>query len=337
MKILTAHDVTRWTLASRVSVFATVACVLLLALGPVLLSANVVDKLTTLFIYIILAATWNALAGYGGLVSIGQQGFLGLGAYAAVRLADAGMPPYASLVLGAVLVAGLAWVISFFMLKLRDGEFGIGMWVLAELFHLLVNLDTLVQGETGTSLISLNAFDIGARRAYTYWFALASAIGILLMLYALLRSSTGLAIQAIRDNDEAAASIGVRVASAKRLIFVLACFGAALAGAVWLASTATFQPKAFFSVQWTAYMIFMVLVGGLGTFEGAILGAVIFFLLETWFGATGVWYLIGLGAAALLFSLFLPKGLWGLVEGRFDLRLLPLGYRVNLPTKTENI
>jgi branched-chain amino acid transport system permease protein len=337
MKSLTADDVTRWTVASRASVLATAACVLVLAVGPILFSANVVDKLTTLFIYIILAATWNALAGYGGLVSIGQQGFLGLGAYAAVRLADSGLPPYASLGLGAVLVAGLAWVISFFMLKLRDGEFGIGMWVLAELFHLLVNLDTLVQGETGTSLIALNAFDIASRRAYTYWFALACAATILSMLYALLRSSTGLAIQAIRDNEEAAASIGVRVASAKRLIFVLACFGAALAGAVWLASTTTFQPKAFFSVQWTAYMIFMVLVGGLGSFEGAILGAVIFFLLESWFGATGVWYLIGLGASALLFSLFLPRGLWGLVEKRFDLRLLPLGYRVNPPAKTNTI
>ena len=56
-------------------------------------------------------------------------------------------------------------------------------------------------------------------------------------------------------------------------------------------------------MQWTAYMIFMVLVGGIGTFEGAILGAVIFFLIETWFGATGVWYLVGLGAAALVFAL----------------------------------
>ncbi len=337
MKSLAAKDITRWTSASRASVLAIAACLPLLALGPVLFSANMVDKLTTLFIYIILAATWNALAGYGGLVSIGQQGFFGLGAYAAVRLAALGLPVYASLPMGAVLVAGLAWVISYFMLKLRDGEFGIGMWVLAELFHLLVNLDPLVQGETGTSLIALNAFDIASRRADNYWFALAAVVGVLAILYALLKSSMGLAVQAIRDNEEAAASVGVRVASAKRLIFLLACFGAALAGAVWLASATTFQPKAYFSVQWTAYMIFMVLVGGLGSFEGAILGAIIFFLLEAWFGATGVWYLIGLGAAALLFSLFLPKGLWGLVERRLDLRLLPLGYRVDLPTKIENI
>ena len=93
----------------------------------------------------------------------------------------------------------------------------------------------------------------------------------------------------------------------------------ALPAALWLATATTFQPKTYFSVQWTAYMIFMVLVGGIGKFEGAILGAVLFFLIETWFGALGVWYLIGLGATAVMFSLLLPRGLWGEIERRFDL------------------
>jgi branched-chain amino acid transport system permease protein len=78
-------------------------------------------------------------------------------------------------------------------------------------------------------------------------------------------------------------------------------------------------------------MIFMALVGGLGTFEGPIIGAVIFFLMESYFGATGVWYLVGLGAVALLFALFLPRGLWGALEDRTGIRLLPLGYRLRLP------
>ena len=93
-------------------------------------------------------------------------------------------------------------------------------------------------------------------------------VGLIGVLFALLRSPLGAAIQAIRDNEDAAASVGVRVMRTKRIIFVLAAFGVALAGALWLATTITFQPKTYFSVQWTAYMIFMVLVGGLGTFEG---------------------------------------------------------------------
>jgi branched-chain amino acid transport system permease protein len=151
---------------------------------------------------------------------------------------------------------------------------------------------------------------------------------LLVLLLVLLRSPTGSAIQAIRDNEEAAAAVGVRVLRTRRVIFVVAAFGAALAGALWLSTTITFQPKTYFSVQWTAYMIFMVLVGGLGTFEGPIIGAVIFFLVEAFFGADGVWYLIGLGATALVFALFLPRGLWGWVEMRFGLRLLPVGYRL---------
>ena len=222
------------------------------------------------------------------------------------------------------------------MLRLRGGEFAIGMWVASELAHLLVNLDTLVRGETGTSLIELNVYPIETRRALTYWSALAAMTGLLAVVFWLLRSPLGTAIRAIRDNEEAAESIGVRVAAVKRLVFVLAAFGAALAGALWVATALTFQPKAYFSPIWTAYMIFMALVGGLGTFEGAILGAVIFFAIEAWFGDAGVWYLVGLGATALVFALAFPRGLWGWVEGNTALRLLPVGYRLRLADRESN-
>lgn len=322
--------VERWTLASRAAIVAVGIIILALAFGPLVLGPGALDRLTILFIYVILAAMWNALAGYAGLVSVGQQLFLGLGAYFTIRLADAGLNPFVAMVVAAFIVGLIAVPLSFPMLRLREGEFAIGMWVLAELGHLLVNLDTLIRGETGTSLISLNAFDAATRGATIYWMALGAMVVLLGALFMLLRGRVGAAIQAIRDNEEAASSVGVRVLSTKRLIYVFAAFGAALAGALWLATAVTFQPKAYFSVNWTAYMIFMVLVGGIGTFEGAILGAVLFFLIETWFGSLGVWYLVGLGGTALLFALLLPKGIWGAVERRWGLRLLPVGYRLNI-------
>ena len=140
----------------------------------------------------------------------------------------------------------------------------------------------------------------------------------------------GSSIQAIRDNEEAAASVGVRVMATKRTIFVLAAVGCAAAGALTLSTLITFQPKTYFSVQWTAYMIFMTLVGGLGTFEGPILGAVVFFVVESLFGGSGVWYLVALGASALLFSLFLPRGIWGTLSARTGIQLMPVGYRLVL-------
>lgn len=328
--------VERWTRASIAAVALAAGLVVLLAFGPLVLDANAVDKLTTLFIYVILGTTWNALAGYAGLVSVGQQAFFGLGAYFTVRLADAGVGVYPALLLAAVIVAALSLPISLFMLKLRAGEFAIGMWVVAELAHLLVNLDGLVQGETGTSLIALDAYPAATRHALTYWTALAAMAGLVAGLFVLLRSRLGAAIQAIRDNEEAAASLGVRVLASKRVIFVLAAFGAAMAGALWLATAISFQPKTYFSVQWTAYMIFMVLVGGLGTIEGPILGAIAFFAIEALFGAAGVWYLVGLGATALAFSLFLPRGVWGWLAARYGLRLLFVGYRVRLASDHSN-
>lgn len=318
----------RWTnLSIGVAIIVAIALIFLFV-GPTFLPDTVLDRLTVLFIYVLLAAMWNALAGYGGMISAGQQAFFGLGGYLAIRLSEWGVEPYLALVIAALLGGLSALPISAIVLRLRAGEFAIGMWVIAEVVRLLVNLDPIIQGDTGRSLIALSTFDAQARRELTYWMALAAMVVMLGAIFLLLRSRLGSSIQAIRDSEEAAASVGVRVLFTKRIIFVIAALGCALAGALWLATFTTFQPRSFFGIQWSAYMIFMVLVGGIGRFEGPILGAIIFFLIETWLGASGVWYLIVLGFTALLFSLFLPKGIWGYIEDRFHVLLLPVGYRV---------
>jgi branched-chain amino acid transport system permease protein len=320
--------VQRWTRASVAATVTLGALVAALVFVPVVLSANLTDKLTTLFVYVILAAMWNALAGYGGLVSVGQQAFFGIGGYATIQLSSHGVPVYPSLMLAALLAGAVAVPTSAFMLRLHGGVFAIGMWVVAEVFHLLVNFDKSVGGVTGTSLDALNGFSIEDRRAYNYWMTLGAAVVLLGLVFWLLRSRIGASLQAIRDDEEAAASVGVRVLGAKWIIFVLAAVGCGAAGSLWLATSITFQPNSYFNVQWTAYMIFMALVGGLGTFEGPIVGAIIFFVIQDQFGDQGVWYLVGLGSVAVLFAMFLPRGLWGGFEERFGLQLLPVGYRL---------
>jgi branched-chain amino acid transport system permease protein len=321
-------SIQRWTKLSLGVAIVVAVLFVLLAVGPAFLPDNILDKLTVLFIYVLLAAMWNALAGYGGMISAGQQAFFGLGGYLAIRLSEWGIWPYPALIAAALLAGLSALPISAIVLRLRAGEFAIGTWIIAECVRLLVNLDPIIQGDTGRSLIALSAFGASDRRIFTYWLSLASMAVMLGVIFLLLRSQLGSSIQAIRDNEEAAASVGVRVSTAKRIIFVIAAVGCALAGALWLASFTTFQPRSFFGIQWSAYMIFMVLVGGIGRFEGPILGAIIFFLIENWLGSAGVWYLIVLGFTALLFSLFLPKGIWGYIEDRFHILLLPVGYRL---------
>jgi branched-chain amino acid transport system permease protein len=320
--------VERWTRTSRYFTIGAGVLVVALASVPLVLDPDYVQKLTTLLILVLIAAMWNALAGYGGLLSVGQQAFIGIGAYATVFFAGLGVPPYVAMVAATLLAGALSVPISLFALRLRAAQFAIGMWVIAEVASIIVRLDQNLGAGTGISLIQLNQYEPNFRQAYTFWLALGFTVVFLAALFFLLRSPLGASLQAIRDDEEAARSLGVRVAARKRMLFVLAAFGCGAAGVLVVANTLFIEPGSVFSVQWSAYMIFMVLVGGLGTFEGPILGAVLLFAIQTAFTQGGPWYLVGLGATAALFALFLPRGLWGTIEGRLGLRLLPVGYRV---------
>ncbi|MBM2616028.1 branched-chain amino acid ABC transporter permease [Actinoplanes sp. LDG1-06] len=310
---------------------------LLLFAVPFLFRTDVVQQLTTLCTLVILASMWNVLAGYGGLVSVGQQAFLGFGAYATVFLAQRDVHPYVAVVLAAGLSAVLAVALAPLLLRLRGGQFAVGTWVVAEALALLVALDEDLGGGTGVSLRGLNAYAPDWRRAYTYWLTLAFTLALLVAVFVLLRRRTGVAIQAVRDDEDAAAALGVRAGPLKFALFVLAGVGCGAAGALTLANTLFIQPQSIFGVQWSAYLLFMVLVGGIGSFEGPILGAVVFFLLQDWFAQFGAWYLIGLGLVAIGFALFRPRGLWSLAGDRLPFRLLPVGYALREPPATGRL
>jgi branched-chain amino acid transport system permease protein len=320
--------VVRWTRTSQGFAAASVAGVVLLALVPFAFTPDTTEKLTELFVLVILAAMWNALAGYAGLVSIGQQAFIGLGADATIVIAQHGVNGYLAAVLAALFAGAVSLPTSLLVFRLRGGQFAIGMWVVAEVFRLLVTNDQSVGGGTGRSLTALNVYDPADRQAYTYWLALAFMTVLVLAGFLLLRSRLGASLQAIRDDETAAESVGVRVQRAKRVVFTLAAVGCGAAGAITVANTLRVQPDSIFGVQWTAYMIFMVLLGGLGTFEGPMLGALVLFGIQQEFADQGSWYLVGLGAVAIAVTLLAPRGLWGALVDRFGIRLLPVGYHV---------
>ncbi len=325
---LDAVRVERWTRGSVLRSSVVALAIIGLFAVPTLFEPDITQRLTGLWILVLMGAMWNALAGYGGLVSVGQQAFIGVGAYTTIYLTHAGLEGYTAMALAIVVTGVLALVTSFLVLRLRGGEFAIAMWVVAEVFRQVVSFDSSVGGGTGISLTALNTYGPDYSRAFTYWWVLAATTVGLILLFLLLRSQFGAALQAIRDDETAAASLGVRVLSSKQIVFVLTSAGCGAAGAAILANQLFIQPNSIFSVQWTAMMIFMVLVGGLGTFEGPIIGAVILFALQTQFGNGGVWYFVGLGTSAILFALFLPRGIWGTIADRFDLKLAPIGYWV---------
>jgi len=133
----------------------------------------------------------------------------------------------------------------------------------------------------------------------------------------------------MRDDETAARSIGVNVSTAKRLVYLASAAGCGATGGLLVVSSLNVQPDAIFSVQWSAYMIFIVIIGGIGYIEGPILGAIVFFTLQQVFSDYGVWYLVLLGAIAIGAAIWLPRGLWGALVSRRNVRLFPVGYTVS--------
>ena len=300
--------------ADRRLIWVGLAALIVLAILPILSSALVVDKLSLLMIYIILATMWNLLAGFAGLVSVGHQAFIGLGGYFMLRLVEAGLSPFAAIFAGGAFVLLVAWPLSWFVLRLKAAEFAVAMWVIAEAIRSVIMFDPMIQGETGRSLVSLNAIDPDIRRNTIYLLALATAAVSLVISHRLLDGKLGGESQAIRDDEEAAGSVGVSTPRVKRIIFLISAVGCAIAGTLWLASAITYQPRTAFGINWSVFMLFMVLVGGLGSYLGPIIGAVILFALQELFGDFGAWYLAGVGVIAMIFALYFPGGVMGFVS-----------------------
>lgn len=311
-----------WMLVAGVVLLAALASL------PYVVYANVTDLFVNFFILLTLGVTWNLLAGYAGLVSVGQQAYIGAGAYAVLVLAGDGMSPFLAIPLGALTAAIVSIPVSFIVLHLRGAYFAIATWVVAESFRLAVLRAPSLGGGTGATLYGLAGVDPAVREAFTYWAALAVAAATLIGCYVLLRTRFGLDLTAIRDNEVGARSVGVRIMQAKRIVYVVAAAGAGAAGALLIVSQLNVQAASIFSVQWSAYMIFVALIGGIGTVEGPILGTLAFFLLQQSLAERGAWYLIIVGAVAVLMAMFVPRGLWGFIGDRFRVRLFPTGYWV---------
>jgi branched-chain amino acid transport system permease protein len=272
---------------------------------------------------------WNLLAGYGGMVSIGQQAFFGIGGYGMLILANyCGVSPFVAVPLAAVIATVVAVPVSLVAFRLEGGYFAIGTWVIAEVFRLTIANVSVLGGGSGTSLTALQDVPRALRESLTLWLALAIVAAAVGLLYVFLRSKAGLSLTAMRDNAVAASSQGVDVKRARLFVYLVSACGTALAGGLYFLGNLRISPDAAFSANWTAFGIFIVLIGGLGTLEGPILGALIFFVLNKFLSDYGTWYLIGLGALAILVTMFFPQGLWGFVSRRFGLQLFPVGRRV---------
>ena len=297
-----------------------------LAAMPAVVDAGTTATLVDVFTLLAMATMWNLLAGYAGLVSIGQQAWVGIGAYTVLVLAQQGVPPFLAVPLAAVVCAVLALPASWFLFRLRGGYFAIATWVVADTVRLLVNTRKELGGGTGAILPGISGIDPATRLAWTYWVALAVAVVALGVTWWLLRGRIGLVLTAIRDNEIGARSIGANVLAAKRTVFLVSAAGTGLAGTLLILSQLNVQAASVFSVGWSAKIIFIAVIGGMGSIEGPILGTALYFVLQLLLAQYGAWYFVVLGLVAIVVALWAPRGLWGVIADRLHFRAFPVGY-----------
>ena len=337
--------VARETRASTITLIAALPVIIVLFALPAFADRSLLQQLFYVFTMLSLAQLWNLLAGSAGLISVGQQAFVGVGAYALFAFAVvAGLDAVLSIVLSGALAGLVAIPIALIVFRLRGAYFAIGTWVVAEVCRLVLAQVKQLGGGTGTSLppdiasaiagldFVRNLFAVrgpAARDIMVYWLALVLALATFVLVYRLLRSRHGLALSALGDSEIAAESTGVDVFRTKFLIYVVTAAATGMVGALIFLQKARISPDAAFSlIDWTAYVIFIVVIGGIGSMEGPIIGVAIFYLLQYYLAALGSWYLILLGGLAIVLMLFAPSGIWGVISHTFDISLFPVRRRL---------
>jgi branched-chain amino acid transport system permease protein len=317
------------TRASRVSgVVAAIAIAVLVSL-PFFVERSMLVSFTELMILLALGQLWNLLAGYSGIYSFGQQAFVGIGAYTTFTVADLiGLNLWVAIGLAGFVSLAIAYPTALLVFRLSGGYFAVGTWVVAETFRLLVKSnDTLNPSGTPQPLRALSAFGPD-RFQIVFWLAVVVGIGSVLGTLMLLRSRWGLALNAIRDDEEAAAASGVDVTRIKLRVYLLVAALTGWIGAIYLLNNVSINADSYFSIGLTAQMVIVVVVGGLGTIEGPVVGALIYFLLDENLSNLGTWWFISLGVFLIVLLILAPRGVWGTIQQRTGIRLFPTQRRL---------
>jgi branched-chain amino acid transport system permease protein len=325
-----AFNVVHGDRSTRIGLAIWAILTILLIAGPLWASRDLLRLLTEIYSYLALASLWNLMAGYAGLVSVGQQAFVGIGGYALFVCALAfGLNPLWGIPAAGIAGAALSLPIAFLLFRLRGAYFTIGSWVIAEAFPYIFSQIAAVGGGSGMSLpakvVKAIASGRDAREFLIYWLFLALTLVVLGTIVVLLRTRYGLALTAIRDNEMAAKSSGIDVYRTRLVIFLVAAFGTAMMGAMIFLQKLSITPAVAFSMNnWTVNVIFIVVIGGIGRVEGPIIGTVIFFALRQLLADYGSIYLIIFGIVAIGVMLKSPQGLWGYFAERYHWQLFPL-------------
>lgn len=306
------------------------AGLIFLLIAPSLLVPGKLVLLTQALTMLCLAILWNLVAGYGNIVVIGQHAFVGVGSYAFFGFAilldwNLYMAFVGVMVVSAVFGALFYGLIS----KLRMAYLAVGSWVVAETMMLIASRLNVFGGGSGLSLPTSYLREFGRRApervSAIYVWVLVLVLIVFFGSWLIMRSRIGLALSAMRDSEEGAAIAGVNTSLVRATTFILASPFIGLVGLmITLQKGRISHISSFSMLDWTIYVLFIVVIGGLGSLEGPIIGTIIFFVLREVLQNFGVWYLITLGVMAIFIILYEPKGIWGILRRKISGDLLPI-------------
>ena len=286
------------------------------------------EILLNLLLWIGLAQAWNLIGGIGGQLSLGHSVFVGAGGYTlAMLVIKAGTPWPVALLLGGALSGVLAWLLSFPLLRLSGVYFTIGSAAVA-----LIALAWMVTwswtGESRGVTIPLAAVP---DRQVAFQVVAVLAVLTCVVAAVLLRSTVGLRLMAVRDDEAAASALGVSTRGVKRYALVLSAVLTGLLGGAIALNQVSIQPNSMFALQWVVTALVMVVVGGMGTVSGPIIGAfVIYYLVDRALEGQPVLQALLSGVLVIAVIELAPDGIVGLlrtgasaVAGRWAARRRP--------------
>jgi branched-chain amino acid transport system permease protein len=294
-----------------------ILCILLLCalLGPSYLSQYNLTLAITLFIYITLAQSWNLLGGYGGLFSLGHSLFVGTGSYVlAVLLLRSSIPLYLALLLSGVLASLIGVAAALPLLRLRDVYFSVGSLGIT-MAGLTWMINWSYTGATsGLDLPPSATLDYST----LYYLALSLLVLTIVCIVLLIHSSFGLRLMAIRDDEDAAAELGVSSFPVKLTAFGISAFFIGIAGALLALKDLSIEPNSAFSINWVITMIIITVIGGMATSTGPLIGAVVVFTLQQ--SLQGYANLSSLLTGVLLIFIIrlAPDGIWKTLVNGFQ-------------------
>ena len=296
-------DRLRFDMGAALAICAALALVPLFVSGPYALGIILVS-----IYFAIIALGWNLLAGYTGQFSLAPAAFAMIGGYTTALLGHYLHVPLALGIPAAIVSAALfGWVLGKLVLNLSGPYLSLTTLAFAEIARVVIgNSHEFTRGDQGMHVATLTQSRIGY-----YYIFLGTLVAVLVLLYGLLRGRLGRFMMAVRDDPVGASSRGIDVVRIKTIAFCVSCALCGLAGSLYGTFSQLVSPELGL-LQQTGLVLSMVVIGGMSSLTGALLGAVLVYLSSEWLRGFGDVQIIVFALLVILFARDLPGGLWGL-------------------------